>query len=50
MRPFKEPAQIGPSGVEFVDRDGENFTTLKDMHSVIMKKKKILEKSKKKAT
>ncbi|KAK1366117.1 hypothetical protein POM88_041678 [Heracleum sosnowskyi] len=29
LRPFKAPAQAGPSGVEFFERNGEQFTTLK---------------------
>lgn len=50
VRPFKAPAQTGPSGVECVDRDGDNFTTLKEMQAALMKKKKMLGKRKKKAT
>lgn len=46
VQAFKAPAQTGPSGVEYFERDGENFTTLKQLQSAIMKKRTTLGKRK----
>lgn len=42
---FKPPAQAGPSGVEFFEKNGENFTTLRQLQSALRKKKGSMDKT-----
>ncbi|KAK1400145.1 hypothetical protein POM88_010008 [Heracleum sosnowskyi] len=44
VKPFKAPAQIGPSGVEYFETNGQNVTTLKQLQSAIRKKKSNMKK------
>ncbi|KAK1366742.1 hypothetical protein POM88_042303 [Heracleum sosnowskyi] len=44
VKPFKAPAQAGPSGVEYFETNGQNVTTLKQLQSAIRKKKSNMKK------
>ncbi|KAK1381714.1 hypothetical protein POM88_019449 [Heracleum sosnowskyi] len=44
VKPFKAPAQAGPSGVEYFETNAQNVTTLKQLQSVIRKKKSNMKK------
>ncbi|KAK1399066.1 hypothetical protein POM88_008929 [Heracleum sosnowskyi] len=44
VKPFKAPAQAGPSGVEYFETNGQNVTTLKQLLSAIRKKKSNMKK------
>ena len=46
LKPFKPPAQSGPSGVEYFERNGEQFTTLKQLLSAMKKNKANIKKKK----
>ena len=40
VKPFKAPAQSGPSGVEYFQKDGKNYTTIGQLQAALRKGKK----------
>ena len=39
VKPFKPPAQTGPSGVEYFERDGQNYTAPKQLQAALRNNK-----------
>ena len=42
FKPFKQPAQTGPSTVEYFERDYQNYTTLKQLQVILRKNKGLI--------